>query len=112
MSDRITLTVPTDARLRGVATLVLGGIGSRLDLSYERMDELQLAVLSLLDAGGADHVTMEVDAQPTGLSVALGPLAVGSGEDEALTKVLDRLVDSVEACRRDGQEWLTLRIVR
>lgn len=112
MSDRITLTVPTDARLRGVATLVLGGIGSRLDLSYERMDELQLAVLSLLDAGGADHVTMEVDAQPAGLSVALGPLAVGSGADEALTKVLDRLVDSVESGRRDGQEWLTLRIVR
>jgi hypothetical protein len=112
MSDRITLTVPTDARLRGVATLVLGGIGSRLDLSYERMDELQLAVLSLLDAGGADHVTMEVDAQPAGLSVALGPLAVGSGADEALTNVLDRLVDSVESGRRDGQEWLTLRIVR
>ena len=112
MSDRITLTVPTDVRLRGVATLVLGGIGSRLDLSYERMDELQLAVLSLLDAGGADHMTMEVDAQPAGLSVALGPLAVGSGADQALTKVLDRLVDSVESVRRDGQEWLTLSIVR
>jgi hypothetical protein len=40
-------------RHRGVATLVLGGDRSRLDLPHERVDELQLAVLSVLDAGGA-----------------------------------------------------------
>ncbi len=110
MSDQITLTIPTDARLRGVATLVLGGIGSRLDLSYERVDDLQLAVLSLLDAGDDERVTMEVDADTAGLSVSLGPLVDGSGADEALTRVLDRLVDSVEPDRRDGHEWLTLRL--
>jgi hypothetical protein len=112
MSDQITLTIPTEARLRGVATLVLGGIGSRLDLSYERMDDLQLAVLSLLDAGGDGHVTMEVDADAAGVSVALGPLVDGSGADDGLARVVGRLVDSVEPVRRDGQEWVTLRIAR
>jgi hypothetical protein len=112
MSDQIILTIPTDARLRGVATLVLGGIGSRLDLPYERMDDLQLAVLSLLDAGGDEHVTLEVDAEADRLTVSLGPLVAGSGSDDALVRVLDRLVDSVEADRRDGEDWLTLRLSR
>ena len=50
VSDRIVLTVPAGARFRSVATLVLGGIGGRADLPYERMDDLQLAVLSILDS--------------------------------------------------------------
>jgi hypothetical protein len=111
MTDRITLTLPTDPRLRGVATLVLGGIGSRLDLPYERVDDLQLAVLSVLDAaGGGDELTLEVDADGDGLIVAVGPLAEGSGSDQALTRVLDPLVSSVTSSQRDGHEWLTLRL--
>lgn len=110
MTDRITLTLPTDPRLRGVATLVLGGIGSRLDLPYEQVDDLQLAVLSVLDAGGGDEVTLEVDAAGDELLVSVGPLAAGSGSDEALIRVLDPLVDSVTSSQRDGHEWLTLRL--
>ncbi|MGH3134318.1 MAG: hypothetical protein ACRDNY_11370 [Gaiellaceae bacterium] len=112
MTDQITLTIPTEPRLRGVATLVLGGIGSRLNLPYERMDDLQLAVLSVLGAGGDEHVTLEVDADGDGLAVSLGPLRDGSGSDVALTRVLHPLVDSMETVQRDGQEWLTLRMAR
>ena len=43
VKDTIVLTIPTDSAYRGVASLVLGGIGTRLDLPYERMDDLQLA---------------------------------------------------------------------
>ena len=43
MTDDIVLTIPTSPRLRSVATLVLGGVGSRLRLSYEKVDDLQLA---------------------------------------------------------------------
>ena len=50
VTDRIVLTMPTDVRLRSVATLVLGGVGSRLDLPFEKTDDLQLAVLSALEA--------------------------------------------------------------
>ena len=110
MSDRIVLTMPTDARFRSVATLVLGGIGSRQELPYERMDDLQLAVLSALDASDGTTVTLEMDADEAGLRLALGPVRNGSAEDDALVRVLSRLVDDVGHESRDGDEWLMLRV--
>ena len=112
VSDRIVLTMPTDVRLRSVATLVLGGLGSRLDLPFERTDDLQLAVLSALDATDDADVSLEAEADATGLRLAIGPVRSGSGEDEALVRVLSRLVDNVDHERRDGHEWLILRIAR
>ena len=112
MSDRISLTIPTATRFRGVATLVLGGVGSRLDLPYERVDDLQLAVLSVLEASDGERVTVEVDARDEGIFVSVGPLSDGSSTDGALARVLDPLVDSVESAQRDGRVWLTLRIHR
>ena len=113
MSDVISLTIPAQTHYLGVASLVLGGIGSRLDLSYERMDDLQLAVLSVLEAGGDDdEVTVEVAAGDERVSVSLGPLAPGSGSDAGLARVLDPLVDSFERVERDGREWLELQVSR
>lgn len=110
VSDRIVLEMPTDTRFRSVATLVLGGIGSRLELPYERMDDLQLAVLSALDASDDETVTLEVYAGKNGLRLALGPVRVGSGEDDGLVRVLSRLVDDVSHESRDGSEWLMLGV--
>jgi hypothetical protein len=110
MSDRISLTIPTATRFRGVATLVLGGVGSRLDLPYERVDDLQLAVLSILEASDGERVTVEVETHDEGVLVSVGPLVDGSGTDDALARVLDPLVDSVEPSQRDERVWMTLRI--
>jgi anti-sigma regulatory factor (Ser/Thr protein kinase) len=110
VSDRIVLTMPADARFRSVATLVVGGIGSRVELPYERMDDLQLAVLSALDASDDTTVTLEVDAGEDGLQLTLGPVRQGSGEDGGLIRVLSRLVDDVNHESRDGVEWLTLGV--
>jgi hypothetical protein len=110
MSDRIVLTMPAAVRYRSVATLVLGGIGSRLELPYERMDDLQLAVLSALDASDDASVTLEIDADEDGLQLALGPVRHGSGADDGLVRVLSRLVDDVSHESRDGVEWLTLAV--
>jgi hypothetical protein len=112
VSDRIVLTMPTDVRLRSVATLVLGGIGSRLDLPFERTDDLQLAVLSALEATDGGDVTVEVDADDGDLRLAVGPVRAGSAEDGALMRVLTPLVDEVQRELRDSQEWLTLRVQR
>ena len=91
MNDRITLTLPTDTRFRGVATLVLGGVGTRLSLPYERVDDLQLAVLSLLEASGGERVTVEVEAESGKVFVSVGPLDEGSAADGGLARVLDPL---------------------
>jgi hypothetical protein len=112
VSDRIVLTMPTDVRLRSVAMLVLGGLGSRLELPFERTDDLQLAVLSTLEATDGRDVTLEVDADETGLRLAVGPVRAGSAEDDALMRVVSRLVDEVGHERRDGDEWLILRLAR
>jgi len=108
VSDRIVLTLPADERFRSVATLVLGGIGSRAELPYERMDDLQLAVLSALGATDNETVTIEVAADGNGLRLALGPVRDGSGADDGLARVLSRLVDDVGHESRDGAEWITL----
>jgi hypothetical protein len=112
MSDRIVLMIPSDDGFRSVATLVLGGIGSRSELPYERMDDLQLAVLSALETTDAPTVTIEVDADERGLQLALGPVRLGSGDDDGLVRVLSRLVDDVDHESRDGAEWLTLGVSR
>jgi hypothetical protein len=108
MGDRVVLTIPADARFRSVATLVVGGIGSRADLPYERADDLQLAVLSALDAGASDEMTVEIDTSEGRLEIAVGPVREGSGKDAGLARVLSRLVDGVATQHRDGAEWLTL----
>jgi len=110
VSDRIVLTIPAEERFRSVATLVLGGIGTRVDLPYERMDDLQLAVLSTLDASDSETVTLEVDADEQGMRLALGPVRDGTGADDGLVRVLSRLVDDVGHESRDGTEWITLGV--
>lgn len=112
MSDSIRLSIPANERFRDVATMVLGGVGTRLDLSYERMDDLQLAVSSALVAASAELVTMEVDAGEESLSVAVGPLVAGSRSDRGLMLVLERLVDSVVTAEREDGEWIVLELVR
>ena len=110
MSDRIVLTVPAGGRFRGVATLVLGGIGGRAALPYERMDDLQLAVLSILDSSDGEAVTLEVESGDDGIAVAVGPLLDGSSHDDGLRLVLSRLVDGVAHEHRDGAEWITFGV--
>jgi hypothetical protein len=110
VTDRILLTIPTDPRFRGVATLVLGGIGSRANLPYERTDDLQLAALSALEATDGNKVTLDVKANQSGLSLAIGPVRAGSADDDGLRRVLVGLVDEVDHEIRDGVEWLTLRV--
>jgi hypothetical protein len=112
MDDTILLTIPTSPRLLSVATLVLGGVGSRLDMPYEKVDDLQLAALSVLAATDGDDVTLEISAQDEEVSVGIGPVSAGSGDDTGLRRVLDRLVDGVETSSRDGHEWITLRLRR
>jgi hypothetical protein len=108
--ETIVLTIPTAHGYRTVASLVLGGIGSRLELSFERMDDLQLAVLSLLDSASEEAVTLEVDAGADGLAVSVGPLQQSAAGDRSLANVLDRLVARTDEVQRDGRSWLRLEL--
>lgn len=112
VGDTIRLTIPLDDRFRSVPALVLGGVGSRIDLPYERMDDLQLAVLSTLDAVEGAEAVVELDVDDEVVSVAVGPLRSGSGRQDGLERVLSRLVDRMAPVSRDGVEWMTLQVAR
>lgn len=110
MTDTICLTTPVGEPYREIASLVLGGVGTRFDLSYERMDDLQLAVLSMLDAAASRSATVEVVVDDSRLSVSVGPLGEGAESDAGLERVLSKLSDGYEFAARDGGCWATVLV--
>jgi hypothetical protein len=116
--DEITLTIPRDRALYSVAHLVLGGLGARLDLTIEHLEDLELAVDAVLERSREDeeHVTIAVSVSEGQIEALIGPmrdgvraeLAAPEGEGVSLRRILDALVDEVVLTERDGAEWLKL----
>ena len=123
MSDAVRLTVPHAPAYYGVVRLVVGGLAARLDLSYEHVEDVQVALESLLatDAYAArEEVTVEVSLAEGGLEILVGPLDARRLEpdlepegDEAgavgLRRVLSTLTGGFDVERRDGNEWVRMR---
>lgn len=119
MTDAVTLTIPRGRPYYGVVRLVVGGLALRLDLSYEHLEDLQLALESVLsnDAYAAsDEVTIELEIRDSTVEVSVGPVdgsELGSDleRDEAgigLRRLLDAVVSNVELEEREGGEWVRL----
>jgi hypothetical protein len=117
----IKLRIPHQPPYHGVARLVVGGLAARLDVSYEQLEDLQLALASVLEDDKyvvEPDVTVELDVGEDTLSVLVGPLDGGRlradlAEDRddriALGRLLGTLVDAVDVeSRRDG-DWLRLQ---
>ena len=74
-TDRIQLVTPVGRAWEPVFRMVLGGIADRLDLGFEELDDLQLAVERLLAEGDPqDPVTMSFEIMPGGVRTRVGPL--------------------------------------
>ena len=83
-SDRIELTTPVGRAWEAVIRMVLGGIADRLDLGFDQLDDLQLAVERLLAEGDPhDLVTLSFELSPGGVRTRVGPL-----RDAALAEAL------------------------
>jgi hypothetical protein len=120
MSDAIRLKIPHQPPYHGVARLVVGGLAARLDVSYEQLEDLQLALASVLEDGGYVHdeeVTVELDVGDDILSMGIGPLdgrrlkadLADDREDRiALGRLLGTLVEAVSVETRDDGDWLRL----
>ncbi len=106
----IELVLPS-GRFDGVVQLVLGGVGTRCDLPYDTVDELQLAVAAVLPSAQDEQTVVEIETGDA-VRVTIGPVTDGTTWDAALLRVLDRLVDRVVPVTRDGEEWLTLEVSR
>jgi hypothetical protein len=72
--DEISLTLPADDAFRRVARLVLGGFAVRLELTYESLEDIALAVDALLERRGDDaEVTVRVRVEDGELRTVVGP---------------------------------------
>ena len=114
--DEIALTLPADEAFHSVAHLVLGGLAVRLDLTFENLEDLELAVDALLErTRDGDDITVRVRMTDGELHTIVGPFAsvreelerTGS-DDLNLSRILAAVCDSVEISERDGSEWVEL----
>lgn len=112
MTDEIALTIPREPGFDGVAHLVLGGLGVRLNLTIESLEDLQIALASLLDSGDRNgDVTVTLAVEDDRIEARVGPLPARvldaleqEGDELDLRRVLDKTVDDVLV---DG-EWVCL----
>ncbi|MEK6273878.1 MAG: hypothetical protein AABM30_00910 [Actinomycetota bacterium] len=116
MNDEIRLTIPHDRELYSVAHLVVGGIGIRLKLTIEHLEDLQLALDAVLEqARESEDVTITLRLKDGEIETAIGPLRDGvraeleaTGGEVGLRRILDTVVDSVELAPGDGGDWVTM----
>jgi hypothetical protein len=115
--DLITLTLPRDEGVVSVARIVVGGVAARLNLPYETLDDLQLAVESVLAEDrywARDEATVELAVGDRALGIAIGPVSsrvkldLSASQEIGLAVVLRSVVDSVALEDRDGTRWIRM----
>ena len=113
MNDVVSITLPAATGWTGVVELVLAGFGARLDLPYDRIDELQLATLAVLADAAGPEVRVDASADADRVDIRVGPLAAAAAEDPGRRRVLDALADAVAVGRgEDGTAWAVLSFAR
>ena len=75
MPDEIVLTLPVEEEFQRIAHLVLGGLAVRLDLTFEHLEDMQLALEGLLERRGETPMTVSVLVDDGTLRTAIGPFA-------------------------------------
>jgi hypothetical protein len=115
--DEITLHLPRERPFFGVAHLVVGGLAVRHDLSFEQLEDLQVALGELLEQHETEReITLSVRVEGDTIRAVVGPfdeslekeLARESSGSVGLRRVLETVVDGVEVTSRDGQPWVEL----
>jgi hypothetical protein len=119
MTDQVTLTLPRERPFFAVARLVLGGLATRMDVTVEHLEDLELALDGLLERrDGGEQVTVVLEAENEVLCARVGPFHGGRlraelegepGESLSLRRLLDAVVDRYEVSDGDGGDWIELR---
>jgi hypothetical protein len=117
VTDVVTLQLPREREFFGVAHLVLGGLGARLDVTYDVLEDMTTAIDELLNRReSSEDVTLTVKIEDATIIATVGPFS-GRVADElhasdaglGLRRVLETVVDGVEVSEREGAQWVELR---
>ena len=114
--DEIQLTLPGDDAFHSVAHLVLGGLAVRLNLTFESLEDIELALDALLErTQTGEDVQLLVRVLDGELQTVIGPFSsvreeLEDGGDGSLnlSRILSAVCDSFEISDRDGAEWVEL----
>lgn len=117
--DEIELTLPADDAFQRVAHLVLGGLASRHDLTVESLEDLTLALDTLLDRYGdyIEAVTLRMRIGDENVRLDIGPFSGvdvraeidrASADSLDVHRILTAVVDSISVDERDGAQWVEL----
>jgi anti-sigma regulatory factor (Ser/Thr protein kinase) len=112
----ITLTLPCERRFFQTARLVVAGLATRLGLPYEQMDDLQLAVETVLGKHVDSGViaTIELAIEQDAVRIRVGPVGHSLADEDAsddgldTRRLLNALVERVDVVESEGREWLRL----
>jgi hypothetical protein len=116
--DEIVISLPRERAFGAVADLVLGGVAARQDVTLDALDDLQLALTSLLEQDEDERelsIVLRLDGGAKAASVGpfdgatLVELERAPGDALGLRRLLDTVVDRVTVERRDGGSWVELR---
>lgn len=120
MTQPIRLRIPNERPFHGVARLVVGGLAARHNLSYEALEDLQLALVTVLEGDGyaaTGEIRVELEVSDDAIAMAIGPLngdAVradlqeSSEGDLGLGRMLGTLVEDAGVEAREDGDWLRL----
>lgn len=95
---------------------MLGGLAARLNLSVEKLEDLELALDALLERpSDRGEVSLRVFVDEAEIRMIVGPFSSVRAELEEggtnslnLGRILSAVCDSVQIEDRDGAEWVEL----
>ena len=114
MTDEIRLTLPAQEDFRHVAHLVVGGLGARRDLTFEDLEDLQVAFDALLACReDDDDIEMTLCVEDNEVRATVGPFDAEALArlDEVSTglaprRIVETVCDTVSISERDGASWV------
>jgi hypothetical protein len=117
--DSVQITIPRERDFSIVAELVVGGIAARHDVTLDVLDDLQLALGSVLEHDDADEgeINVLLRVGDESIDISVGPvgertvaeLEGDAGDTLGLRRLLDTTVEDVSLRTRGGGTWVELR---
>jgi hypothetical protein len=116
MTEEVRLVIPAEEDFRPIAHLVTGGVALRLDVTYDQLEDLHVALEALLGLrDDEDDVIVTLAPDGAALRMVVGPFASEAlrgleeeGGDLGLRRVLETVTDSFEVEERAEQCWVEL----